>query len=163
MKAAVAANESDRLAALQALEILDTLPEQSFDDLTRLAASLCGTPIALVTLVDEHRQWFKAKVGCEAEAIPRDFALCAHAILEPKAMLLVTDLTADPRFADHPLVTGGPGARFYAGAPLVTAAGHALGTLCVIDLVARTLSPEQRDSLMALADRKSTRLNSSHG
>ena len=158
MKAAIAANESARLAELQALEILDTLPEQSFDDLAHLAALICGTPAALVTLVDQKRQWFKARVGLAENETPRDHAFCAHAILQPEEMLLVPDAKADDRFADNPLVTGGPQIRFYAGSPLVTSAGHALGALCVIDQIPRTLSSGQREALNALARQAGTLL-----
>ncbi len=150
MKAAVTANETDRLAALHGLGILDTPPEAAFDDLTRLAAVICGTPVALVTLVDEQRQWFKSKHGLKLCATPRDQAFCAHALLNPRELLVVPDATADPRFADNPLVTGNPNIRFYAGAPLLSAEGHPLGTLCVIDIVPRTLTPEQIEALSTL-------------
>ncbi len=150
MKAPVPANESERLAALRRCSILDTLPERDFDDLASLAASICRTPIALVTLVDADRQWFKAKVGVEASETSRDLAFCAHAILQSD-LLIVPDASADSRFSANPLVTGPPHIRFYAGAPLITADGHALGTLCVVDLVPRELAAEQANALQALS------------
>lgn len=144
-------NEQARLTALRDFEILDTLPEAAYDDITRIAAEICGTPIALVSLVDENRQWFKSRYGLKTEQTSRDAAFCAHAILEPDSLLVIEDAARDPRFADNPLVTGEPGIRFYAGAPLVTADGHALGTLCVVDRVPRRLDDGQRQTLKALA------------
>jgi len=144
-------DEQARLEALREYAILDTLPEEGYDDVARIAAQICQTPIALVSLVDEDRQWFKAHVGLDATETPRDVAFCAHAILEPDSLLVVPDASRDPRFADNPLVTGAPGIRFYAGAPLVTPEGHALGTLCVIDRQPGTLAADQRSSLQALA------------
>ena len=150
MKAPVSANERERLEALRRYGILDTLPEPDFDDLASLAARICGTPTALITLVDADRQWFKARVGLEATQTSRDVAFCAHAILNSD-LLVVPDATADQRFATNPLVTGPPHIRFYAGAPLMTPDGHALGTLCVIDQVPRQLTPEQAEALRALS------------
>ena len=126
-------DEADRLAALRRLGILDTPDEERFDRLVRLAAASLGTPIALVSLVDRQRQWFKARVGLDATETPREMAFCAHAILEPTETLVVGDATHDPRFADNPLVTGDPEIRFYAGRVVSDPDGHPLGTLCVID------------------------------
>src|SRR5262249_45361887 len=150
MKAPLPENEADRLAALRGLGILDTPPELAYDELSALAAHICQTPIALISLVDEDRQWFKSRVGWEAGETPREVAFCAHTILEPD-LLIVPDARADERFAKSPLCTSPPGIRFYAGAPLVTAEGHALGTLCVIDHKPRELTAEQARALRALS------------
>lgn len=144
-------HEPRRLLALQAYDILDTEPEQAFDDLTQVAAAMCDTPIALVSLVDGDRQWFKSRVGLDAVQTPREMAFCSHAILEPGAVLTVPDALLDPRFARNPLVVGDPAIRFYAGSPLVSPHGHALGTLCVIDRRPRAMSPAQHQGLRALA------------
>ncbi|MFY9803815.1 MAG: response regulator [Candidatus Acidiferrales bacterium] len=157
MKARPPENETARLDALQRYAVLDTLPEQEFDDLSRLAALICGTPIALVSLVDADRQWFKSKIGLEESETPRDVAFCAHAILQPD-VTVVPDALADARFRTNPLVTGEPNVRFYAGAPLITQEGYALGTLCVIDHVPRDLSQQQKDALKALSNLVVTQL-----
>lgn len=143
-------DEPARIAALDATRLLDTPPEPAFDDLARIASLICGTPIALISLVDRERQWFKARVGLEAGETPRDQAFCAHAVLS-RELLEVPDACSDSRFSDNPLVTGEPGIRFYAGAPLEVAGGQRIGTLCVIDTVARTLDAAQREALSALA------------
>jgi PAS domain S-box-containing protein len=149
--AATPENEPQRLAALERLEILDTLPQQAFDDITALASTICGTPIALISLVDSERQWFKSRFGLQATQTSREVAFCAHAILEPTEVMVVQDATLDRRFKDNPLVTEAPAIRFYAGAPIVTASGHALGTVCVVDRRARDLSAVQTEALRALS------------
>jgi anti-sigma regulatory factor (Ser/Thr protein kinase) len=142
-------NETSRLDALRRYQILDTEPEQAFDDLTLLASQICSTPIALITLLDERRQWFKSRVGISATETARSIAFCAHTI-QQNGLFVVPDARADERFHDNPLVVGEPGVRFYVGAPLVTHDGHALGSLCVFDRVPRTLTVEQQGSLDAL-------------
>jgi len=143
--------EIDRQLLLGELGVLDTPPEQAFDDLVRIAARLCGTPIALVTLLDPDRQWFKANFGLAQRETPRAHAFCAHAVLEPNRLMVVEDASQDPRFASTPMVAGHPHLRFYAGAPLVLAEGVAVGTLCVCDTLPRQLDEGQRDALSALA------------
>lgn len=143
------ANERERLAALKRYAILDTPPEADLDDLTWLAAQLCGTPISLISLVDANRQWFKSKVGLDVSETPRHLAFCAHAI-HCQGIMEVPDALDDERFRGNPLVTGDPGIRFYAGFPLTMADCNTLGTLCVIDLVARQLSTTQREALARL-------------
>ncbi len=145
------ADETQRLARLRALAALDSAPEPLFDSFVRLAAQIAGTPIALVSLVDDQRQWFKANLGLPGiEQTPRDLAFCAHTILDGEVME-VTNAQLDPRFADNPLVTGEPGIRFYAGAPLTLPGGERVGTLCVIDRAPRQLSAAQRTQLAELA------------
>jgi len=139
-----------RLKVLWQYEVLDTVPEEVFDDLTELAAHICEAPIALISLVDENRQWFKSKVGLTVNETSRETSFCAYAITQPD-LFIVPDATLNPRFASNPLVTSDPKIRFYAGAPLITPDGYALGTLCVIDRVARDLRPDQRKALRILA------------
>ena len=143
-------NEAERVAALRGYEILDTQPEAAFDDLTFLASFICQTPVALISLVDSDRQWFKSKVGVTATETPRDIAFCSWAILE-RDIFVVPDTSRDDRFIDNPLVLSDPKIRFYAGAPLTTTSGHAIGTLCVVDRVPRELSSDQMQSLRALS------------
>ena len=142
--------EAARLETLRGFGILDTAPEQVFDDLTELASQLCGTPMALVSMVDDERQWFKSRVGIDVCETSRSASFCAYAITAHD-VFVVHDASADPRFADNPMVTGEPHVRFYAGAPLLTAAGHNLGTLCVLDTVPRELTETQVGQLRVLA------------
>ena len=148
--AAKPSNESARLRALHAYRILDTPPEAAFDDLAQLTAQVCGTPIAVVSLVDADRQWFKARVGLDGQQTSRDIAFCAHVVLGGR-LLVVPDARLDPRFHDNPLVTGEPGIRFYAGMPLLTGDGLALGALCAIDRQPRELTTLQREVLEVIA------------
>ena len=150
MVAPMSTNEVARLATLQKYAILDTDPEQGFDDLTLLASYVCRTPIALISLVDENRQWFKSKVGLSISETSREVAFCSKAILE-KDVFVVPDTLEDDRFRDSPLVVSEPRIRFYAGAPLITEEGYALGTLCVIDSTPRKISPEEAEALKALS------------
>lgn len=143
-------NEENRLRKLHELGILDTLEEQAYDDLTKLAAEICQTPIALVSLVDSDRQWFKSHHGLDAHETPREFAFCAHAILDDD-IFIVEDSSKDERFFDNPLATGGPNVKFYAGAPLIMSDNFKVGTLCVIGNEARTMTESQKNALAALA------------
>ena len=143
-------NEEERLRRLKELDILDTLEEQAYDDLTHLAAQICDTPIALVSLIDHDRQWFKSHYGLDARETPRELAFCAHAILNDD-VFIVEDSSKDERFHDNPLAMDAPHVKFYAGAPLILDGNIHLGTLCVIDNKARQLSEEQKLSLQALA------------
>ncbi|CAM8653887.1 GGDEF domain [Comamonadaceae bacterium] len=144
-------DEKLRLEDLRSFNVLDSASEQAYDDVVRLASYICDTPIALISLVDEDRQWFKARLGLNAMETPRGQAFCAHAILDPDQVMEVPDAQLDARFVNNPLVTGDPGIRFYAGAPLVTPSGAALGTVCVIDKVPRKLTERQSQALQALS------------
>ncbi len=143
------ANEAARLKALHAYHILDTDPEQAFDDLTLLASQVCGTPIALITLVDENRQWFKSRVGIDVQETARNISFCSHAIGQP-GLFVIPDTLNDGRFRDNPMVVSDPHIRFYAGAPLLTRDGDPLGTICVVDSKPRVLTDGQRAALNAL-------------
>ncbi len=151
-------NESARLEALRQYEILDTDPEEVFDDITRMAAYICQTPIAVISLVDRDRQWFKARHGLGPAETSRDCAFCAHAILE-EAPMVIPDALSDHRFSDNPLVTSEPYIRLYAGAPLITPEGFKIGTLCVIDRVSRELDAGQVAVLRMLANQVMTQLD----
>lgn len=150
MKAKTPPQEAARLEALRQYRILDTPSEQAYDDITALAAFICDVPIALISLVDADRQWFKSKVGLEISETSRDVSFCAHAILN-QHMLIVHDALQDERFVDNSLVSCSPGIRFYAGVPLVTPEGQSIGTLCIIDHRPRDLSENQKKTLEALA------------
>ena len=150
MSAPIPKNEVKRLKVLWQYDVLDTVPEEVFDDLTDLAADICEAPIALISLVDEDRQWFKSKVGVSLRETARDISFCAHAIMN-QGILIVPDATKDPRFKNNPMVVGPHRIRFYAGAPLITPDGYALGTLCVLDRKPRQLRPEQKQALLVLA------------
>ncbi|MEZ0368289.1 MAG: GAF domain-containing protein, partial [Candidatus Sericytochromatia bacterium] len=151
IKAELPEDEDARLAALDDLQVLNTPPDPNIDQLVQLASEICQVPISLVTLIDRERQWFKAKVGIEAEGSPRDQAFCSHTILQP-GPLIIPDTRLDPRFQNHPMVVGEDGIRFYAGVPLRTEAGHVLGSLCVADRQPRELNPFQLSSLQILAN-----------
>jgi diguanylate cyclase (GGDEF)-like protein len=151
MIAPLPADEAARLENLESYGILDTLPEQAYDDIVRLAAIICGSAMGFITMVDRDRQWFKATLGLDVAETPRDISFCAHTLTRPDQVLTIEDAHTDSRFAGNPLVTGEPHIRFYAGAPLVTPENHVLGTLCVADRVPRGLSAEQREALTALS------------
>lgn len=153
-------DEKVRLQALERLQVLDTPEEQAYDDITRLAADVCGTPIALISLTDRHRQWFKSRMGVQVREMPRENSFCAHALKTPHDILIIEDASLDARFVSHPLVAGDPKIRFYAGAPLLTHDGHMLGALCVIDTVPRKLEAQQLAELQFMAQQVMVMLES---
>jgi len=157
MKAPIPSNEAERLEALRSYHVLDTLAEEAYDDITQLAAFICQVPIAMISLVDGERQWLKSKVGFRQDGAVRDVTFCAHAILKPKP-LVVEDALKDARFARSQLVKRAPRVRFYAGFPLITPEGHALGTLCAIDRKPRRLSRGQIEAMQRLARQVMSRL-----
>ena len=157
MVAPIPKNERRRLEVLWQYDVLDTVPEAVFDDLTELAARICEAPIALITLVDEKRQWFKSKIGITLGETTRDVSFCGHAILQ-RELFIVPDATKDERFCNNPLVVSDPKIRFYAGAPLITPDGHALGTLCVIDQVPHKLHADHKRALEILSRHVMTQL-----
>jgi len=150
MQAMLPSNETERMKAVDRYENLDVLPTHDLEDITRLVAQICQTPIALVTFIGTDQQWFKAQVGLTAARVAREIAFCAHTILQPD-LLIVRDAYSDDRFATNPLVIEDPHIRFYAGAPLITSDGYALGTLCVLDYVPRDLTPDQQQALCTLS------------
>jgi two-component system, sensor histidine kinase len=151
LPAPLLADEDARQKVIENYQVLETEAEQSYDDLTMLASTICGAPIAVVSLIDNELQWFKSRVGLEAQSTPRAWSFCAHAILEPQELLEIPDALEDVRFAGNPLVQGGIRIRFYAGAPLVNPEGVPFGTICVIDQKPRQLTTEQRRALKSLA------------
>src|SRR5215475_6468825 len=143
-------SEAARVAALHRYAILDTEPEQAFDDLVLLASFICKTPIALISLVDENRQWFKSKLGVSISETSREIAFCST-VIQQSDVFVIPDTLNDERFRDNPLVVSEPNVRFYAGAPLIDEDGHALGTICVLDRIPRELAPDQQVALKALS------------
>ena len=144
--------ENKRIDALRSYDILDSLPEKDYDDITNLASVICQTPISLISLIDDNRQWFKSNHGLDIRETPREFSFCSHGILNPNEILIVPDSREDERFAGNPLVTGDPHVIFYAGAPLIDKNGYALGSLCVIDHAPNQLNHSQLTALKTLAN-----------
>ncbi|NDC43265.1 MAG: GAF domain-containing protein, partial [Chitinophagia bacterium] len=143
-------NESERLSALNEYGILDSLPEVEYEDITRIAAQICGTSMSFVTIIDHNRQWFKAHFGTELTETPREYSFCGHTITNGGQPFVVEDSHADPRFSDNPIVTGPPHIQFYAGIPLINPEGYALGALCVLDNRPHRLSGTQLETIEAL-------------
>ena len=162
MKPPLPAKETERLDALNSYDVLDTAPEEAFDDLTMLASQICQVPTAMISLVDEKRLWFKSRIGIADQQISRDAGFCAHTILQPNQVFEIRDADLDPRFADNALVKSEQRIRFYAGAPLVAPDGHPLGALCVMDRKPRALAPEQLNALRALSRRVVAQLELRH-
>lgn len=154
-------NQNDSEKAPNGMHVLDTLEEQAYDDITRMAAYVCGTPIALISVSDHDRQWSKSRVGLQVAQIPREHGLCDTACRSPHKVMIVEDTLQDERFATHPLITDDPHFRFYAGAPLLSAGGHAIGTICVIDREPRKLNFDQLDELQFLAQQGKRLANTS--
>ena len=154
-------NEAVRLKALCQCEILDTPQDKAFDDITRLAADICGTPIALITLIDTERQWFKSKVGADITENPLHVGFCPF-VIQKGDSLIIPNTLADEQYATNPVVISTPYVRFYAGVPLTTLEGHILGTICVIDYVPRELSPKQVEALQALSRQVMTQIELRH-
>ena len=150
--AEIPVNEQNRLQNLYSYELLDTLPEKDYDDITRLASYICNTPVSLVTLIDKDRQWFKSASGVDLKGTLREHAFCSYAILSPNEMMIVPDAAKDERFLDNPLVTGDYHVMFYAGVPLLTEEGYAIGSLCVLDSKPRDLNENQKEALKTLAN-----------
>jgi diguanylate cyclase (GGDEF)-like protein len=146
LKAPIPGDEAARLASVKAMQLLSTPEEEAFDRITRVAKHVFNVPIVTITVLDEHRQWFKSQIGMGMKETPRDISFCGHTVFE-KEMVVVEDAHADPRFSDNPLVCGGPGISFYAGRPLVNAEGFAVGALCLIDRVSRTMSAQEKAML----------------
>lgn len=151
--------EESRITELKKYDILDTLSETEYEDITKLASIICNAPVALISFVDSDRQWFKSKHGTDMTETPREFSFCAHAIMEPDTIMIVEDSRLDVRFKDNPYVTGEPDIVFYAGMPLVTNSGHSLGTVCVLDTEPRVLTAIQIDALQSLSRQVMTLLN----
>jgi GAF domain-containing protein len=150
-------SETERLSALDRMELMDTAPEPEFDELVEIAAAICEVPMSLVTLLDERRQWFKAAIGVKVHETPRQIAFCAHTIMQPE-MMVVEDATRDPRFRENPLVTGDMSLRFYAGMPIASPDGFPLGTLCVLDRIPRKLTVTQVSALQVLGRQVNARM-----
>ncbi|MDP2035721.1 MAG: GAF domain-containing protein [Polaromonas sp.] len=146
-------DEIERLRqhALDRLQVVDSPEERAYDDITRLAADVCGTPMALISLSDHERQWFKSRVGLQVQELPRENSFCSHVLRTPQEVMVIEDTAKDDRFAKHPLVTGSPHIRFYAGAPLLTSDGFSMGAICVVDTVPRQLDANQLQTLQFMA------------